>query len=176
MKHYCLGFLFDHTGEHVALILKDHPARQHGKLNGIGGKIADGELRRDAMARKFKEETGLLASSWQWFGQFGSEGAVTRSAQALEEDWLVELYRATWPGDSVHGVMPPLRAERSHNEKPCWVRVDDAVIAALWGGQCWAGSTVGPKSIMRNLSWLLPLARDTDIVGAALIDGGEAAT
>ena len=42
----------------VALVLKDHPDWQAGKLNAIGGKISNAETPTNAMVREFAEETG----------------------------------------------------------------------------------------------------------------------
>lgn len=61
---YVVGFLFDRWNS-VALIKKNRPEWQAGKVNGIGGKIEKGEGALDAMAREFKEETGVEHSEWQ---------------------------------------------------------------------------------------------------------------
>lgn len=60
---YCLGFMFDSSFTRVALIRKNKPEWQKGKLNGIGGHIEE-ESPVDAMCREFMEETtytGLIA-------------------------------------------------------------------------------------------------------------------
>jgi 8-oxo-dGTP diphosphatase len=64
MTEYVCGFYFDHTFQQVALIWKNKPAWQKGKLNGIGGKIEKGELPITAMRREFHEETGVLHNGW----------------------------------------------------------------------------------------------------------------
>jgi 8-oxo-dGTP diphosphatase len=58
MTEYVVGFLFDATREHVALIRKNRPVWQDGLLNGIGGKIEPGETPADAMVREFLEKAG----------------------------------------------------------------------------------------------------------------------
>jgi 8-oxo-dGTP diphosphatase len=58
MKKYVLGFAFDRGLRHVLLIRKNHPEKQKGKLNGIGGHIKDGERPVKAMMREFSEEAG----------------------------------------------------------------------------------------------------------------------
>lgn len=63
---YCLGFLF--TNSHVALIRKSKPAWQAGLLNGVGGKIEDGERPHEAMVREFQEETGAIIPDWNHIG------------------------------------------------------------------------------------------------------------
>ena len=59
-----LGFLF--KDGYVALIQKNRPDWQKGKLNGIGGHIEEGETPDQAMEREFYEETGALVS-WQFY-------------------------------------------------------------------------------------------------------------
>lgn len=67
MKVYVVGFLFTPDRHHVALIQKLKPAWQKGKLNGIGGKVEDGETPAEAMVREFTEEAGISFSAWECF-------------------------------------------------------------------------------------------------------------
>ena len=75
-----LGFAFSTHGAQVLLIRKNRPEWQAGKLNGIGGKIEPGEMPDEAMAREFREETGLETSkhNWQQFLTYsaGSHGTL----------------------------------------------------------------------------------------------------
>lgn len=64
MTKYVCGFYFDHLLKQVVLIWKNKPAWQKGKLNGVGGKIENGELAGEAMRREFKEETGIDHAEW----------------------------------------------------------------------------------------------------------------
>lgn len=64
---YVVGFLFRNRRTHVALIRKQNPAWQRGKLNGIGGKVEAGETPLDAMIREFKEETGAEFTDWRHY-------------------------------------------------------------------------------------------------------------
>lgn len=66
MKNYVVGFMFSEDREHVALIRKERPVWQKGLLNGIGGKVEEGESSEAAMEREFKEETGYQADWSQW--------------------------------------------------------------------------------------------------------------
>jgi 8-oxo-dGTP diphosphatase len=70
-KKYALGFIFDQARDHVLLIQKARPARQRGKLNGIGGKVEEGETFLQAMIRECWEETGISTEArgleWQHF-------------------------------------------------------------------------------------------------------------
>lgn len=58
--------MFDGSGN-VALVRKNKPEWQKGKLNGIGGKIETGEGPYDAMVREFREETGVTQEIWTLF-------------------------------------------------------------------------------------------------------------
>jgi 8-oxo-dGTP diphosphatase len=49
----------------VALIRKNRPEWQAGLLNGIGGKVNDGEGWNDAMTREFFEETDVVIKDWK---------------------------------------------------------------------------------------------------------------
>jgi 8-oxo-dGTP diphosphatase len=64
MINYVCGFYFDHLFAQVVLIWKNKPKWQAGKLNGVGGKIEEGETPRIAMRREFKEETGIDHEKW----------------------------------------------------------------------------------------------------------------
>lgn len=75
---YVLGFAFTHDGR-VALIRKNRPAWQAGKLNGIGGKVEESENASAAMAREFYEETGVKIPEhwWEFRGRmFGGDWSV----------------------------------------------------------------------------------------------------
>lgn len=70
---YVVGFLFslDCTCvsgcPRVALIKKNRPDWQKGRLNGIGGKVEPGELSDEAMRREFREEAGEDFIDWRLF-------------------------------------------------------------------------------------------------------------
>lgn len=76
MQSYVLGFLFSPDKKHVALIRKNKPDWQKGKLNGIGGKIEPSDASPlVAMVREFEEETGMFAKGWQHYAMLGNENA-----------------------------------------------------------------------------------------------------
>ena len=79
---YVIGFAFNEVGDEVLLIRKNRPTWQEGKLNGIGGKIEQGEEPLAALVREFQEEVGVttLESDWRPFGKL--QGA----------DFIVYLY------------------------------------------------------------------------------------
>lgn len=66
MQGYVLCFLFDKMSKHVALVHKNKPAWQAGKLNGIGGKVEPGESPLTACSREFLEETGVEIPDDDW--------------------------------------------------------------------------------------------------------------
>lgn len=74
MKEYVLGFMLSEKGDYVALMKKNRPDWQAGKLNGVGGGIEDGEYPLNAMTREFKEETGVTHSDWLYSGRLNGQG------------------------------------------------------------------------------------------------------
>lgn len=83
MKRYVLGFMFSDHGSLVAVIRKQKPEWQKGKLNGIGGKIENGEAPLQAMVREFKEETGFMQTDWFVCGTMTGK------------DWIVHCFGCT---------------------------------------------------------------------------------
>lgn len=71
---YCLGFLTDPTGTQVLLMEKRRPSWQAGRLNGIGGKVEEGEDALGAMVRECREETTLEVADWSPMGTIAFEG------------------------------------------------------------------------------------------------------
>jgi 8-oxo-dGTP diphosphatase len=72
---YVVGLMFSNDLSQVALIRKNKPAWQAGKLNGVGGKVEKNEPPYVSMIREFAEETGLLTTRVQWkrFLKMGGE-------------------------------------------------------------------------------------------------------
>jgi len=66
LSNYVLGFAFTNDMQNVLLIRKRKPEWQAGKLNGIGGKVEEGESPREAMVREFKEEAGVDTDPKRW--------------------------------------------------------------------------------------------------------------
>lgn len=66
MNRYVAGFMFNGEMSAVALIRKNKPDWQRGKLNGIGGKIEEGESDVSAMCREFWEECGAVTQPDEW--------------------------------------------------------------------------------------------------------------
>ena len=88
---YVLGFAI--SGSRVVLIRKNRPAWQKGRLNGVGGKIEEGEDPLDAMHREFHEETGVTGVGWCAFGTLTGP------------DWVIYLYAGHLPeGQTPHSM------------------------------------------------------------------------
>lgn len=84
MIDYVAGFMFSEDMKTLALIKKDKPKWQAGKLNGIGGKIEPSELPYYAMSREFEEETGVVTNSCDW-----TQFAKIRGG---DDSWLVNFF------------------------------------------------------------------------------------
>lgn len=105
--HYVAGFMFSPDLSRVALIRKNRPKWQAGKLNGIGGHVEDNETHVTAMRREFREETGVDQRYWSPFaslanykGQgaffvafFACRGDV--DALRSETDETIEIFRVS---------------------------------------------------------------------------------
>lgn len=89
MKRYTLGFVFTPDFSQVLLVLKNRPAWQVGKLNGLGGKIEEGETALEGMVRELTEESGLEIAAQQWMEAGAMEG----------NGWRVEVFAAVWEGE-----------------------------------------------------------------------------
>lgn len=136
MKKYCVGFLFDGQG-HVGLILKQKPAWQKDRWNGIGGHIEEGESPLEAMRREFREETGAGVEDWHEFvcvkGQnyelhcFSAEKVVPLNQTTIERpEWLpLEYLRNYRLLDNLAWLIPmagykfKLRGEIWHDDPEC---------------------------------------------------------
>jgi 8-oxo-dGTP diphosphatase len=86
---YTAGFLFRNNGSEVALVKKNRPAWQAGKLNGIGGKMELNENAIDCMQREFREETGADISDWRPFAIL----------QSNENTWQVVMFSSHSPAE-----------------------------------------------------------------------------
>ena len=90
MNHqtYVLGFLFSDEGDKVALIRKNKPEWQSGKLNGIGGKVEHTEVPLQAMRREFEEETGSPLEAWERFACMQGQGWTVHAFRAFSTEAL----------------------------------------------------------------------------------------
>lgn len=60
-----VGFMFTPDRSRVVLIKKLRPTWQVGLLNGVGGRVREGEPPMQAMIREFEEETGVREENWE---------------------------------------------------------------------------------------------------------------
>lgn len=85
---YVVGFAFNDAKDELLLIRKKRPKWQAGLLNGIGGKIKEGESRKDAMKREFLEETGIFTWKFEWeefFTLSDEEGEIHFFTESLAD-------------------------------------------------------------------------------------------
>ncbi len=66
MVYYTLGFIFNSSLNQVLLVHKLRPDWQNGKVNGIGGKIEEGEESLACIVSEVQEESGLIIGPDQW--------------------------------------------------------------------------------------------------------------
>ena len=93
-QHYVVGLAFNLDFSKLLLIRKTKPAWQAGKLNGIGGKVEQGENARDVMVREFEEECGLKTrhEDWVQLANFFSDEAVVTFFYAKLPDSFIANY------------------------------------------------------------------------------------
>ena len=73
--HYTVGFLFSFDKQKVALIRKNRPDWQKGRLNGVGGHVEAGETALQCMGREFGEEVeypSLFKTEWRQYATLES--------------------------------------------------------------------------------------------------------
>ena len=89
MKKYTLGFIFNKSLCRVALMEKERPLWQKGKLNGIGGKIEANETSAACIVRETREESGLESKEKDWLCVANLSGM----------DWSVDVYALVHDGN-----------------------------------------------------------------------------
>lgn len=140
-KRYVVGFLLNERRSEVALIRKNRPAWQAGRLNGVGGKVEPGEGLADAMAREFEEETGLSIPPRSWDLICSIEWPDDAVRVGSAEPTGVAFFRSISGADALAATVAS--------------RTDEAV--EVWGVQAFGLH----DEVIPNLRWLLPLAAYT---------------
>lgn len=134
-KEYVLGFVFDTVGKNVLLIQKKKPGWQRDRLNGIGGKIDEGETPAAAMEREACEETCLFTRgedevrrslTWNCFGRLSGNG------------FCVYLFSIFIENIQSHRDILGLSA----TDEPTFIFPVNAL----------------PESVIPNLRWMIPMA------------------
>lgn len=141
MQEYCLGFAFDKTLMSVALIKKNRPEWQAGKLNGIGGHVEPGEAPLEAMRREYKEETGYKFDDWKLFCKYHGP------------DYIMWVYKAQIINLVSLEFMP-------QTDEPVGTY---PVMILNTPGQDREGKYKLAWETIPNLKWLIPLALDVNI-------------
>jgi 8-oxo-dGTP pyrophosphatase MutT (NUDIX family) len=111
MQGFTLCFAFDKRRNKVLCIQKSKPAWQAGCLNGVGGKLREGEDIRDGNAREFMEETGidLPATAFDFVGALNcppNHWAVAQDGAMGGNGWKVRVFTTLLPLDvldRIHG-------------------------------------------------------------------------
>jgi len=134
--NYVVGFMFDAKMNQVALIRKNKPKWQSGLLNGIGGKIENGETSLAALMREFWEEAGFSEANGckpvTWNNFCSMEGTNNDG-----EHFSVEFF---------YSIGEPEKLKTQEAEKIELVLVDDILI--------------GKENTIGNIPWLIALAMD----------------
>lgn len=137
MKKYVLGFAFNVDLTHVLLIMKNKPAEQKNRLNGIGGKIEEYDASPlDTMVREFDEETSAPRtepSQWMPFINMINHKTDGRWPDA----WDVACFATILPNDVFF--------ETKQRE------AEVVVITPL---------DKIPEAILPNVRWLIPMAKN----------------
>lgn len=66
MQKYVVGFVFNKDLDSVLLMHKNRPAWQNGLINGLGGKVDEGEDTFATVSREIEEESGLVIPKEDW--------------------------------------------------------------------------------------------------------------
>ena len=140
---YCLGFVFVAHASHVLLIQKNKPGHwQHGRLNGLGGRIEPGETALDAMLRETNEEAGIqLFDPFHPFRQ-NSEGYKLRAEMVF-------------PG--AHVSVFSMHVDLEHDQLPLLIGSPEGHVSFF---HC--RNAIIERLGVPNLCWLLPLMADRE--------------
>ena len=90
-KRYVLGFVMDEKKEKIVLVHNNRPDFQAGKLNGLGGKIEEGETPEEAMKREILEESGLVIDD----NNLNHIGVIEDNKKDDEDNFKVDVFHAT---------------------------------------------------------------------------------
>ena len=118
MQKYVCGLLFSPDKKHIALIKKKRPIWQYGLYNAIGGKVEGCESVMDAMAREYKEESGIYIDKWEGFTYITGEDFEVYFFRSFSD----EVFKAKTTTDemvSVHHISKIMELDMVSNMK--WI-------------------------------------------------------
>lgn len=107
MKKYTVGFIFTADLKQVLLIHKNAPDWQKGKINGLGGKMEQGESSLNCFVRELAEESGINIEKKQ----------LRRMGLLQGKEWKVYVFGGIYLGQ----VFEPVIYEK---EKIEWFKVE----------------------------------------------------
>lgn len=124
----------------------------HDKWIGIGGKFEHGESPEECMLREFREETGLVLTSWKY------RGIVT----FVSDTWCEYMHLFT--ADAYEGELR--ECDEGTLEWIAWERIDELPI--------WEGDKVFLRLLQeREAFFSLKLVYDGEKLVRAVLDGQE---
>jgi len=132
-QHYVAGFAFSKDATTVALIRKNRPAWQAGKLNAIGGHVEPGEIPIEAQVREYWEETGV---------------------KSRPEDWTLF---AVLQGGGMDGYKVNFYYSTNEDLLKVTSVTDEEIVVVKWQEKLYPCSK---NDLMHNLRWLGEAARD----------------
>lgn len=121
MKRYVLGFAFTRDRRHVVLIEKTKPAWQAGKLNGVGGKVEDGETYAQAMMREFTEETGFIVGGWRHYATLAFDDAEMAVFETTFEPPTSWFCTVEWPTEETPTIVDTSRLPKNTMTNLRWL-------------------------------------------------------
>lgn len=143
-QRYVCGFAFYGAGGYrprVVLMRKVKPDWQAGKLNGVGGKIEAGETPEVAMAREFREETGVITSplEWETYAKMTFPKAEVFFLRSFAPTALEASTQTVWSDEVGANITEP---------------VEHRLVRGI--------DEIADDRIMPNLRWAIPLAYHTE--------------
>ena len=140
------GFAFNEqdrgVDQCVVLIFKNRgPASVRNRLNGVGGRVEEGETPVQAMVREFVEEAGCVTQEEEWGVPF---------VRLYGDGWEVSFFRRFGSVDRVQAGVSSL------TDEPIFVMPVSVLLHRL--------------DVVPNVRWLVPLALDPCIDPTITID------
>lgn len=126
------------------MVKKARPAWQAGKLNGLGGRVEEGETPVDAMVREFREESGIHTKpkDWKLFAIMQQLGGDSHSHRPGEKGWQVHVFAA-------EGIIPGGRENPDPTEMLWDVKLDTIGLLPCENGDA---------ELVDSCEWLIPMA------------------